>query len=124
MNFNNFTIKAQEVVQTALSRVQSLGQQVIEPVHVLNAILAVGEQMASFIIKKAGANMQQLKVEAERIERTLPKVSGGEPYLSRECNEVFSKATDISKGFGDEFTSVESLLLALLMVNSSASKIM
>ncbi|MBQ4038191.1 MAG: hypothetical protein IJD05_01635, partial [Bacteroidaceae bacterium] len=66
MNFNNFTIKAQEVVQTALSRVQSLGQQVIEPVHVLNAILAVGEQMASFIIKKAGANMQQLKVEAER----------------------------------------------------------
>ena len=124
MNFNNFTIKAQEVVQTALSRVQSLGQQVIEPVHVLNAILAVGEQMASFIIKKAGANMQQLKVEAERIERTLPKVSGGEPYLSRECNEVFSKATDISKGFGDEFTSVESLLLALLVVNSSASKIM
>ena len=124
MNFNNFTIKAQEVVQTALSRVQSLGQQVIEPVHVLNAILAVGEQMASFIIKKAGANMQQLKVEAERIERTLPKVSGGEPYLSRECNEVFSKATDISKGFGDEFTSVESLLLALLMVNSPASKIM
>ena len=124
MNFNNFTIKAQEAIQTAVNRVQSLGQQAIEPIHILNAILATSEQIASFLMRKTGANIQLIKEQAERAEKSLPKVSGGEPYLSRESNEVLTKANSIAKEMGDEFTSVEPLLLALLITNSSASKLL
>ena len=124
MDFKKFTIKAQETVQSAISRVQSLGQQAIEPVHVLNAIMNVGEQVAMFLLHKTGANIQLIKEQAEKAERSLPKVSGGEPYLSRESNEVFTKAADYAKQQGDEFVSLEPLFLALLTVNSSASKIL
>ena len=124
MNFNNFTIKAQEAIQTAVNRVQSLGQQAIEPIHILNAILATSEQIASFLMRKTGANIQLIKEQAERAEKSLPKVSGGEPYLSRESNEVLTKANSIAKEMGDEFTSVEPLLLALLTTNSAASKLL
>ena len=124
MDFKKFTIKAQETVQSAISRVQSLGQQAIEPVHVLNAIMNVGEQVAMFLLHKTGANIQLIKEQAEKAERSLPKISGGEPYLSRESNEVFTKAADYAKQQGDEFVSLEPLFLALLTVNSSASKIL
>ena len=124
MNFNNFTIKAQEAIQTAVNRVQSLGQQAIEPIHILNAILATSEQIASFLMRKTGANIQLIKEQAERAEKSLPKVSGGEPYLSRESNEMLTKANAIAKEMGDEFTSVEPLLLALLTTNSAASKLL
>ena len=124
MNFNKFTIKAQEAIQTAVNRVQSLGQQAIEPTHILSAILAVGEQVTSFLIKKTGANPQTIKELAEQAEKKLPKVSGGEPYLSRESNEVLNKAEETAKAMGDEYTSLEPLLLALLTVESHASKIM
>ncbi|MBR5848443.1 MAG: ATP-dependent chaperone ClpB [Bacteroidaceae bacterium] len=124
MDFNKFTIKAQETVQAAIGRVQSLGQQAIEPVHILNAIINVGEQVAMFLLHKTGANIQQIKEQAEKAEKTLPKVSGGEPYLSRESNEVFTKAADYAKQQGDEFVSLEPLFLALLTVNSGASKIL
>ncbi len=124
MDFKKFTIKAQETIQSAISRVQSLGQQAIEPVHVLNAIMNVGEQVAMFLLHKTGANIQLIKEQAEKVERGLPKVSGGEPYLSRESNEVFTKAADYAKQQGDEFVSLEPLFLALLTVNSSASKIL
>ena len=124
MNFNNFTIKAQEAIQTAVNRVQSLGQQAIEPIHILNAILATSEQIASFLMRKTGANIQLIKEQAERAEKSLPKVSGGEPYLSRESNEMLTKANAIAKEMGDEFTSVEPLLLALLTTNSVASKLL
>ena len=124
MDFNKFTIKAQETVQAAIGRVQSLGQQAIEPVHILNAIINVGEQVAMFLLHKTGANIQQIKEQAEKAEKALPKVSGGEPYLSRESNEVFTKATDYAKQQGDEFVSLEPLFLALLTVNSGASKIL
>ena len=124
MNFNKFTIKAQEAIQTAVNRVQSLGQQAIEPTHILSAILAVGEQVTSFLIKKTGANPQTIKELAEQAEKKLPKVSGGEPYLSRESNEVLNKAEETAKAMGDEYTSLEPLLLALLTVESPASKIM
>ena len=124
MDFNKFTIKAQETVQAAIGRVQSLGQQAIEPVHILNAIINVGEQVAMFLLHKTGANIQQVKEQAEKAEKSLPKVSGGEPYLSRESNEVFTKAADYAKQMGDEFVSLEPLFLALLTVNSGASKIL
>ena len=124
MDFNKFTIKAQEAVQAAIGRVQSLGQQAIEPVHILNAIINVGEQVAMFLLHKTGANIQQVKEQAEKAEKGLPKVSGGEPYLSRESNEVFTKAADYAKQMGDEFVSLEPLFLALLTVNSGASKIL
>ena len=124
MNFNNFTIKAQEAIQTAVNRVQSLGQQAIEPIHILNAILATSEQIASFLMRKTGANIQLIKEQTERAEKSLPKVSGGEPYLSRESNEMLTKANAIAKEMGDEFTSVEPLLLALLTTNSAASKLL
>ena len=124
MDFNKFTIKAQETVQAAIGRVQSLGQQAIEPVHILNAIINVGEQVAMFLLHKTGANIQQIKEQAEMAEKALPKVSGGEPYLSRESNEVFTKAADYAKQQGDEFVSLEPLFLALLTVNSGASKIL
>ena len=124
MDFNKFTIKTQETVRAAIGRVQSLGQQAIEPVHILNAIINVGEQVAMFLLHKTGANIQQIKEQAEKAEKALPKVSGGEPYLSRESNEVFTKATDYAKQQGDEFVSLEPLFLALLTVNSTASKIL
>ena len=124
MDFNKFTIKTQETVRAAIGRVQSLGQQAIEPVHILNAIINVGEQVAMFLLHKTGANIQQIKEQAEKAEKALPKVSGGEPYLSRESNEVFTKAADYAKQQGDEFVSLEPLFLALLTVNSGASKIL
>ena len=124
MNFNKFTIKAQKTVQAAISRVQSLGQQAIEPVHILNAIINVGEQVSMFLLHKTGANIQQIKEQAEKAEKSLPKVSGGEPYLSRESNEILTKAADYAKQQGDEYVSLEPLFLALLTVNSTASKIL
>ena len=124
MDFNKFTIKAQETVQAAISRVQSLGQQAIEPVHILNAIMNIGEQVSMFLLHKTGANIQQIKEQVEKTEKSLPKVTGGEPYLSRESNEVLTKAADYAKQQGDEFVSLEPLFLALLTVNSNASKIL
>ena len=124
MNFNKFTIKAQEAIQTAVNRVKSQGQQAIEPIHILNALLTVGEQVTSFLLRKTGVNIQFIKEQSEQIEKKFPKVSGGEPYLSRESNEVLTKANDIANEFGDEYTSIESLLLALLITNNQASKIL
>ena len=124
MDFNKFTIKAQETVQAAINRVQSLGQQAIEPIHILNAIMNIGEQVSMYLLHKTGANIQQIKKQTEKIEKNLPKVSGGEPYLSRESNEVLTKAAEYAKQQGDEFVSLEPLFLALLTVNSSASKIL
>ncbi|MBQ5663124.1 MAG: ATP-dependent chaperone ClpB [Bacteroidaceae bacterium] len=124
MDFNKFTIKAQETVQAAINRVQSLGQQAIEPIHILNAIMNIGEQVSMYLLHKTGANIQQIKEQTEKIEKNLPKVSGGEPYLSRESNEVLTKAAEYAKQQGDEFVSLEPLFLALLTVNSSASKIL
>ena len=90
MNFNKFTIKAQEAIQTAVNRVKSQGQHAIEPIHILNALLTVGEQVTSFLLRKTGVNIQFIKEQSEQIEKKFPKVSGGEPYLSRESNEVLT----------------------------------
>ena len=124
MDFNKFTIKAQEAIQEAVSIAEQQGQQVIEPVHIMNGILKKSEQIASFLLQKAGANIENIKRQAEEAARALPKVSGGTPYLSRESNQVITKAQEKAKQMGDEFVSVEPLLLALLDVNSPAASIL
>ena len=124
MNFSNFTIKSQEAVQEAVNLAQSRGQQAIDPVHVLHTVMKVGENVTNFIFQKLGMNGQQVALVADKQMESLPKVSGGEPYLSRETNEVFQKATQYSKEMGDEFVSLEHLLLALLVVKSTVSTIL
>ena len=124
MNFNNFTIKSQEAVQEAVNLVQARGHQAIDPVHLLAAVMKVGENVVNFIFQKLGMNAAQLSTVVDRQLDSLPKVSGGEPYLSREANEVLQKATQYSKEAGDEYVSLEQILLALLCVNSTAASIL
>ena len=124
MNFNNFTIKSQEAVQTAVNLVQNRGQQAIEPEHLLAGVLKVGENVTNFIFQKLGINAQQVTTVLDKQIASLPKVSGGEPYLSRESNEVLQKSIDYSKELGDEYVSLEAILLALLNVKSTASSIL
>lgn len=121
MNFNNFTIKSQEAVQEAVNLVQSRGQQAIEPEHLMAGVLKVGENVTNFIFQKLGINGQQIETVLDRQIASLPKVSGGEPYLSRDANEVLQKAIEYSKELGDEYVSLEALLLALLNVKSTVS---
>ena len=124
MNFNDYTIKAQEAVQQAVNLAQSHGQQAIEPVHLLQGVMKVGEQVTNFIFQKLGMNGQQIALVLDKQIESLPRVQGGEPYLSRECNEVLQQAQQLSKELGDEFVSLEPLLLALLRVKSTASTIL
>ena len=124
MNFNNFTIKSQEAVQQAIQLVQNRGQQVIEPEHLLAGVLKVGENVTNFIFQKLGMNGQQVTMVLDRQIASLPKVSGGEPYLSRGANEVLQKAVEYSKGLGDEYVSLEAMLLAILNVKSTAATIL
>ena len=124
MNFNNFTIKSQEAVQEAINLAQSRGQQAIETAHILYGVMKVGENVTNFIFQKLGLNGQQIALVLDKQIDSFPKVSGGEPYLSREANEVFQKATQYSKEMGDEFVSLEHLLLALLTVKSTVSTIL
>ncbi len=124
MNFNNFTIKAQEAVQESVNLVQQHGQQVIEPVHIMAGILKVGENVTNFIFQKLGLSMQAFTNVVMSEAASKPKVSGGEPYLSRDANEVLQRAVVLSKDMGDEYVSIEPVILALLLVESSVSKIM
>ncbi len=121
MNFNNFTIKSQEAVQEAVNLVQNRGQQAIEPEHLMAGLLKVGENVTNFIFQKLGINGQQIETVLDRQIASLPKVSGGEPYLSRDANEVLQKAVEVSKELGDEYVSLEAILLALLNVKSTVS---
>ncbi|MBR3613112.1 MAG: ATP-dependent chaperone ClpB [Bacteroidaceae bacterium] len=118
MNFNKFTIKAQEAIQEAVNRVQSLGQQAVEPAHIMGGVLKSGEQITAFIFRKTGANIGQIKSEVEKQELAFPKVQGGEPYLSRKSNDILNKAEEIAKRFGDEYVSVEPILLAILTTDN------
>ena len=124
MNFNNFTIKAQEAIQESVNLVQSRGQQAIEPVHLLHSVMQTGEHVANFLFQKLGLNAQQIALVVEKQIESLPRVQGGEPYLSREANEVLQRATQYSKELGDEFVSIEPILLALLNVKSTAANIL
>lgn len=124
MNFNNFTIKSQEAVQQAVNLVQSRGQQAIEPEHLLAGVLKVGENVTNFIFQKLGINGQQIETVLDKQIASLPKVSGDEPYLSRDANEVLQKAVELSKSLGDEYVSLEAIILALLNVKSTVSTIL
>lgn len=124
MNFNNFTIKSQEAVQQAVNFTQTRGQQAIEPVHLLAGALKVGENVTNFLFQKLGMNAQQIALVIDRQMDSLPKVSGGEPYLSRESNEVLQRAVQYSKEMGDEFVSLEAIILALLNVKSTVATIL
>ena len=124
MNFNKFTIKAQEAVQASVNLAQSHGQQAIEAVHLLHSVMQVGENVTNFIFQKLGMNGQQISIVVNKQIESLPRVQGGEAYLSREANEVLQRATQYSKEFKDEFVSLEPILLALLTVKSTASSIL
>lgn len=124
MTFDKFTIKAQEAVQEAVSTAQRSGQQAVEPVHLLKGVMGKGRDVSNFIFQKLGVNTMQVETVLDREISRLPKVQGGQPYLSNEANEVLQKALDMSQKMGDEFVSVEPLLLALLTVSSTASRIM
>ena len=124
MNFNSFTIKSQEAIQKALEYTRAAGQQQIEPVHLLKGIVSEGESLVKFIFQKVGANMAVVGQQLDREIASLPKVSGGEPYLGRTANDVLQKAQDIAKKQGDEYVTLEAMLLALFQVNSPASTIL
>lgn len=124
MTFDKFTIKAQEAIQEAVNLVQARGQQAIEPEHLLAGILKVGENVTNFLFQKLGVNSRQIEQVLESQIASLPKVQGGEPYLSRESNEVLTRAQDYASKGGDEFVSLEPMLLALLTVKSTVSRIL
>ena len=124
MTLEKFTIKAQEAVQEAVNTAQRAQQQTIEPVHLLKGIIEKGKDVTNFIFQKLGVNGQQISMLLDQELQHLPRVQGGQPYLSGTTNSVLLKAEDITKKLGDEFVSIEPLLLALLSVNSTASRIL
>ena len=124
MNFNNFTIKSQEAVQKAVEFTREAANQAIEPIHLLKALAHVGDSLVNFIFQKVGASTQQLSSKIDREIASLPRVSGGEPYLSRESNEVLQCSLDVAKKNGDEYVTLEALLMSLFKVKSSASTIL
>ena len=124
MTLDKFTIKAQEAVQQAVNSAQLNGQQVIEPVHILKGVLEKAKDVTNFIFQKLGVNAQQIEMLVDSEIKHLPKVQGGQPYLSNDSNKVLVHAQALSQKMGDEFVACESLLQALLTVNSTASRIM
>ncbi|MDE7166307.1 MAG: ATP-dependent chaperone ClpB [Bacteroidaceae bacterium] len=124
MNPNKFTIKAQEAIQEAISRVQRQGQQTIEPEHLLAGILKVGEQVTQFVFRKMGISPTVIQQAVDARINTLPRVQGGEPYPGRELSDILNRAEDIAQKQGDEFVSIEPLLQAILASNTAASKIL
>lgn len=124
MTFEKFTIKAQEAVQSAINIAQRNGQQTIEPVHILAGVMDKGKDVINYVFQKIGVNAQAVETTIQNEMSHLPKVSGGEPYLSSDTNQVMQRTLDISQKMGDEFVSIEPMLLALLAVNSTASRIL
>lgn len=124
MNFNNFTIKSQEVVQKAIDLTKQAGQQQIEPVHLLKAIISESGTIVNFIFQKLGANLNGVKMGVDQAISSLPKVSGGDVFLSRESNDALQKAVDFSKSMGDEYVSVESMFMGILKTRCKASQIL
>ena len=124
MTLDKFTIKAQESIQAAINLASRNGQQVIEPLHILAGIMEKGKDVVNYIFHKSGINLQIVESAVQSEISHLPKVSGGEPYLSPDANKVIQTTMDESQKMGDEFVSIEPLLLALLKVNSSASRIL
>jgi len=124
MNFDKLTIKSQEAVQEAVKLVESRGQQAIETPHLLSSVMKVGENVINFIFQKLSVNARQISLVIDKQIESYPKVSGGQPYLSKETDAVLQKAEDLAQKNGDQFVSLEFILLALLTVNSTASQIL
>ena len=124
MNFNNFTTKSQEAVQQAIDLAQAKSQQIIEPAHLLMGVMMKGEDVVQFLFGKTGIQPSVIQSAVEQIIAGYPRVSGGEPYFSRETNEVLQKAIDYSSRAGDQFVTLEYILFALLHVNSQVSKLL
>ena len=124
MTLDKFTIKAQEAVQEAVNTAQRGGQQTIEPIHLLAGIMEKAKDVVSYLLQKLGVNAQQIEVLVQSELQHLPKVTGGEPYLSSATNQVLLKAQDYAQKMGDEFVSVEPLLLALLTDGQTAGRIL
>jgi len=124
MNFDKFTIKAQETVQEAVRTAEARHQQAIEPEHLLAAILKTGQQVTQFLLRKLSVNEQAVTQALEAQLQSLPRVQGGEPYLSRETNSILTRAEELAAKQGDEFVSIEVMLLALVGSSSTAAKIL
>ena len=124
MTLDKFTIKAQEVVRHAVTTAQQNGQQTIEPIHLLKGVIVKAKEVSNFIFQKLGVNAQQIEVLVDNEIQHLPRVQGGDPYLSGEANNVLNKAVSLSSKFGDEFVSAETVLFALLTEKSTASRIL
>ena len=124
MNFNNFTIKAQEAVQQAIQITAGHNQQSVETAHLMKGLLSEAENVTSFLLHKTGVNVGYFTKELDRIISSFPKVTGGEPYLSNACNSAVQKAISLSQKMGDKFVSVEHLLLALMETGDVVSKLM
>ncbi len=124
MTFDKFTIKAQEAIQAAVNMAQRNGQQTIEPVHLLAGVMEKGKDVTNYVFQKLGVNSQIIEAAIQQEIAHLPKVSGGEPYFSPDANKVLQKTLDISQHLSDEFVSIEPMLMALLNVNSPASRIL
>lgn len=124
MTFNNFTIKSQEAVQKAIELTASNNQQAIEPAHLMKAVMIVGEDLVHFIFQKLNVSIQPFHALLDKEIGKLPKVSGGEPYLSRESNAVLQKSIDFSSKMGDQYVSIEHIVLALFTEKSSVSSLM
>lgn len=124
MTFDKFTIKAQEAVQEAVNTAQQAGQQAIEPVHLLQSILVKSRDVTNFIFQKLGVNAMQIEKLVQEELKHLPHVEGGQPYFSNDTNKVLERAVADSQKVGDEFVSVEPILLALLEVNTTVSRIL
>ena len=124
MTLDKFTIKAQEAVQQAVNTAQLNGQQVIEPVHILKGIMEKAKDVTTFIFQKLGVNAQQIEMLVDQEIKHLPRVQGGQPYLSNDSNQVLLRAQEHSQKMGDDFVSCEPVLWALLNVNSTASRIL
>ena len=124
MKFDNFTIKSQEVVQHAIDRAQALGHQAIGCAHLLSGVLAAGENVTQFLFGKTGVQEQMLRRALDSQLQSLPRVSGGEPYLDREANDALSRAAAEAQKMGDQFVTLEALLLALLLTKSTTAQIL
>ena len=124
MTFDKFTIKAQETVQEAVNLAQRSGQQSIEPVHLLKALMDKARDVTNFIFQKLGVNTQQIEMLLEQEIKHLPRVQGGQPYLSNDTNQILVNAENISQKMGDQFVSVEPILLAILASSSTAGRIL
>nr|MBP7473365.1 ATP-dependent chaperone ClpB [Prevotella sp.] len=124
MTFDKFTIKAQEVIQEAVNTANQSSQQAVEPIHLLKGIMEKGKDVTNYIFQKLGVNSQLIESAVAQEIQHLPKVTGGEPYLSSDSNTILQQAVEISKKFNDEFISIEPILLAILCSKTPAGRIL